>query len=129
MKQTIKEIGTINIDAVEVAEGQLEMRIPVEVISEQLDSKLDKLFADFEESHPEVAKENIAYEARMVFSLNRYNPEFSLMLIIFDAENQDTAEIWDELEVTLSEDAKKQLRKIMWEKLGEVMFALQSENN
>ena len=60
----------------------------------------------------------------MVFSLNRYNPEFTLMLIIFDAENQDTAEIWDELEVTLSEDAKKQFRKIAWEKLGEALFNL-----
>ena len=46
------------------------------------------------------------------------------MLIIFDAENQDTAEIWDGLEVTLSEDAKKQFRKIAWNKLGEALFNL-----
>lgn len=123
-KETIKEIGVINIEAVEVAEGCIEMRIPVEVVSQQLDNKLYKLIADFEKNHPDVAKKNIAYEARMVFSLNRYNPEFTLMLIIFDAENQDTAEIWDELEVTLSEDAKKQFRKIAWEKLGEALFNL-----
>ena len=123
-KETIKEIGVINIEAVEVAEGCIEMRIPVEVVSPQLDNKLEKLIADFEKNHPDVAKKNIAYEARMVFSLNRYNPEFTLMLIIFDAENQDTAEIWDELEVTLSEDAKKQFRKIAWEKLGEALFNL-----
>lgn len=123
-KETIKEIGVINIDAIEVAEGCIEMRIPVEIVSQQLDNKLDKLIADFEKNHPDVAKKNIAYEARMVFSLNRYNPEFTLMLIIFDAENQDTAEIWDELEVTLSEDAKKQFRKIAWEKLGEALFNL-----
>ena len=123
-KETIKEIGVINIEAVEVAEGCIEMRIPVEVVSQQLDNKLDKLIADFEKNHPDVAKKNIAYEARMVFSLNRYNPEFTLMLIIFDAENQDTAEIWDGLEVTLSEDAKKQFRKIAWNKLGEALFNL-----
>lgn len=122
--QTIKEIGTINVEGLEVAEGQLEMRIPVEVISQQLDKKLDELFADFKKCHPKVTSENIAYEARIVFSLNRYNPEFSLMLIIFDAENQDTAEIWDELEITLSEDAKKQFRKIAWDKLGEALFNL-----
>lgn len=123
-KETIKEIGVINIDAIEVAEGCIEMRIPVEIVSQQLDNKLDKLIADFEKNHPDATKRNIAYEARMVFSLNRYNPEFTLMLIIFDAENQDTAEIWDELEVTLSEDAKKQFRKIAWEKFGEALFNL-----
>ena len=123
-KETIKEIGVINIDAIEVAEGCIEMRIPVEIVSQQLDNKLDKLFVDFEKSYPDVTEKNIAYEARMVFSLNRYNPEFTLMLIIFDAENQDTAEIWDELEVTLSEDAKKQFKKIAWEKLGEALFNL-----
>ena len=124
MRQTIKEIGTINIDAVKVAEGIIEMRLPVEVISEQMDATLDKLFKDFEKSYPEVKKNNITYEARMVFSFNRYNPEFSLMLIIFDAENQETAEIWDVLEVTLSEDAKKQFRQIAWNKLGEALFNL-----
>lgn len=124
MKKTIKEIGTINIDAMEVAEGAIEMRVPVEAISKEMDATLDKLFKDFEKSYPEVKKNNITYEARMVFSFNRYNPEFSLMLIIFDAENQETAEIWDELEVTLSEDAKKQFRKIAWNKLGEALFNL-----
>lgn len=124
MKKTIKEIGTINIDTVEVAEGAIEMRVPVEAISKEMDATLDKLFKDFEKSYPEVKKDNITYEARMVFSFNRYNPEFSLMLIIFDAENQDTAEIWDGLEVTLSEDAKKQFRKIAWNKLGEALFNL-----
>lgn len=124
MKKTIKEIGTINIDAVEVAEGAIEMRVPVEAISKEMDTTLDTLFKDFEKSYPEVKKDNIAYEVRMVFSFNRYNPEFSLMLIIFDAENQDTAEIWDGLEVTLSKDAKKQFRKIAWNKLGEALFNL-----
>lgn len=124
MKKTIKEIGTINIDAVEVAEGAIEMRVPVEAISKEMNATLDKLFKDFEKSYPEVKKDNITYEARMVFSFNRYNQEFSLMLIIFDAENQETAEIWDELEVTLSEDAKKQFRQIAWNKLGEALFNL-----
>lgn len=121
---TIKEIGVINVEGLEVAEGQLEMRMPVEVISEQLDSTLDNLFAKFQKDHPQITSENIVYEARMVFSLNRYNPEFSLMLIIFDAEDQGTAEIWDELEVTLSDDAKKQFRKIAWDKLGETILNL-----
>lgn len=44
------------------------------------------------------------------------------MLIVFDGENEDKAEIWDELQVTLSEEQKKQFRKLAWEKLGESLF-------
>lgn len=123
-RTTISEVGTINVEKLEVAEGQLELRIPVEVISQQMDKKLDELIGNFAETHPNVAKENIFFESRLVFSLNRYNPEFSLMLIIFDGENQGTVEIWDELQVTLSEEQKKQFRKLAWEKLGEALFGI-----
>lgn len=124
MKQTIEEIGTINIDGINVAEGAIEMRIPVEVISEQLGSKLDEIYERFYKNNPEVKKENIFYEARLIFQFGRENPEFSLMLIVFDKDYKGSDEIWDELEVTLSEDAKKQFRKIAWDKLGEALFNL-----
>lgn len=125
MKKTrIEGIGIINVEGLEATAGQLEMRVPVEVISQQLSKTLDELFAKFQKAHPKVASENIAFEARLVFSFNYYNPEFSLTLIVFDAEDQDIVEIWDELEVTLSEDARKQFRKIAWDKLGEALFNL-----
>ena len=59
-----------------------------------------------------------------IFQFGRLNPEFSLTLIIFDGTEDGADEIWDELEVTLSEDAKKQFRKIAWDKLGEALFNL-----
>lgn len=123
-KTTIKEIGTINIEAVEVAEGSIEMRVPVEVISEQMDATLDRLLENYKKKNPQIKQENICYEARLVFQFGRSNPEFSLMLIIFDEDYKGTDEIWDELEVTLSESAKKQFRKIAWDKLGESLFNL-----
>lgn len=123
-KSTIKEIGTINIEAVEIAEGSIEMRLPLEVISEQLNVTLEKLLGDYMKKNPQIKQENICYEARLVFQFGRSNPEFSLMLIIFDEDYKGTDEIWDELEVTLSEDAKKQFRKIAWDKLGEALFNL-----
>lgn len=123
-KTTIKEIGTINIEAVEVAEGSIGMRVPVEVISEQMDANLDRLLEDYKKKNPQIEKEKICYEARLVFQFGRLNPEFSLMLIIFDEDFKGIDEIWDELEVTLSEDAKKQFRKIAWDKLGEALFNL-----
>lgn len=124
MKQTIKEIGTINIENLNVAEGTIEMRVPVEVISEQLDTTLDEIYECFYKNNPDVKKENVFYEARLVFQFGRSNPEFSLMLIVFDKDDMGKDEIWDELEVTLSEDAKKQFRKIAWNKLGDAILDL-----
>ena len=125
MKETtIKEIGTINIEAVEVAEGAIEMRLPVEVISEQMDATLDRLFDDYCKNNPQVELKDVYYEARLVFQFGRANPEFSLMLIIFDKDEKGVDEFWDELEVTLSDEAKKQFRKIAWDKLGEALFNL-----
>lgn len=123
-KATIKEIGTINIEAVEVAEGAIEMRLPVEVISEQMDATLDRLFDDYCKNNPQVELKDVCYEARLVFQFKRANPEFSLMLIIFDKDEKGVDEFWDELEVTLSDEAKKQFRKIAWDKLGEALFNL-----
>lgn len=124
MKQTIKEIGTINMEGLNVAEGAIEMRIPVEVISEQMDSKLDEIYECFYKNNPQVNPKDVYYEARLVFQFGRANNDFSLMLIVFDSNNMDSAEIWDELEVTLSEDVKKQFRKIAWDKLGEAILDL-----
>ena len=123
-KATIKEIGTININAVEVAEGAIEMRVPVEVISEQMNVTLDRLFDDYHQKNPQVNPKNVCYEVRLIFQFRRSNPEFSLTLIVFDKDDIGTEEIWDELEVTLSEEAKKQFRKIAWDKLGEALFNL-----
>lgn len=124
MKQIIKEVGTINVEDLRVAEGSIEMRMPVEVISEQLDMKLDDIYESYKKSNPEIKHEDIFYEARLVFQFGRENPEFSLMLIVFDKDSKGSDEIWDELEVTLSEEAKKQFRKIAWNKLGEALFNL-----
>lgn len=122
--QTIKEIGTINVETLEVAEGIIEMRVPVEVISEQMDATLDKVIENYKVNNPQIEQSNIFYEARLVFHFGSANPEFSLMLIVFDRDYKGTDEIWDELEITLSEDAKKQFRKIAWDKLGEALFNL-----
>lgn len=125
MNETIiKEIGTINIDKVEVAEGAIEMRVPVEVISEQMDATLDRLFDDYCKNNPQVNPKDIYYEARLIFQFGCANPEFSLMLIVFDGDYKGNDEIWDELKVTLSEDTRKQFRKIAWDKLGEALFNL-----
>lgn len=121
-KMTINEIGTINIENFEVAEGIIEMRMPVDVISEEMDNTLDKVFDDFKDNYPEV-KEAV-YEARLVFHFGHANPEFSMMIIVFDADDEDKMTMWDELKVTLSDEVRKYCRKVVWEKLGEALFSM-----
>ena len=121
-KTTIKEIGTINIEAVKVAEGAIEMRVPIEIISEQMNTTLDEIFTNYYKKNPQIEHKNVFYEARLVFQFGRLNPEFSLMIIVFDKDEKGTDKIWDELEVTLTDEAKKQFRKIAWDKLGEALF-------
>ena len=62
------------------------MRMPVEVISDQLDTKLDEIFEHYKKNNPQINPEKIFYEARLVFQFGRLNPEFSLMLIVFDED-------------------------------------------
>lgn len=124
MTQDIKEIGVINVEDIAVVEGTIEMRIPVEVISEQLDTTFDNIIESYKKNNPQIEQENIFYEVNLVFQFGNANPEFSLTIIVFDGDYKGNAEIWSELEITLSEDAKKQFRKIAWDKLGEALFNL-----
>lgn len=121
-KTTIKEMGVLNIEEVTIAEGSIEMRAPIEIISEQMNVTLDEIFEEYKKKNPEIEQSNIFYEARLVFQFGRLNPEFSLMIIVFDGDGKGNDEIWDELEVALSEEAKKQFRKIAWNKLGEAIL-------
>lgn len=124
MKKTIEEIGVINIETLKVVEGRIEMRVPIEVISEHLDMKLDYFFERYKEDNPQVNYENIVYDASLVFQFGTADPEFSLTIIVFDKDYKGNDEFYDELKVTLSDEARKQFRKIAWEKLGEALFDL-----
>lgn len=121
-KITVADIGTINLNTFEVTEGVLEMRMPVEVTSEQMEDTLDGLFADFNKRNPDV--ENPAYEIRLIFCFGYSNPEFTMTIIVFDADNQNVAEVYEEIGVQLSDDARKNFRKAAWEKLGEALFGI-----
>ena len=57
MKKTkISNLGSISIENLEVNNGQIEVFIPVDVISNELDEVLVKCTEDFRKHHPEVEK-------------------------------------------------------------------------
>ena len=83
-KNILKDLGTINIEQIEVSNGQLEIFVPVEVISNELDAVLEKCAEDYKEHYPEV--ETPSFCMRLVFSFGYTNPEFELLVM----KNQKT---------------------------------------
>ena len=124
-KNKINNLGTINIESLEVSNGQMEVFIPVELISDELDVVLEKCAKDFKEHNPEVKMP--CFNLRLVFSFGYANPEFELLVVMFDEASEEFEE-YDSCfigDVELSEEQTKQIKKVMWDKLGETLFNLQ----
>lgn len=123
-RNKINNLGTINVESLEVSNGQMEVFIPVELISDELDVVLEKCSKDFKEHHPEV--ETPCFNLRLVFSFGYANPEFELLVVMFDEASEEFEE-YDSCfigDVELSEEQTKQIKKVMWDKLGETLFNL-----
>lgn len=125
MKRTkISNLGSISIENLEVNNGQIEVFIPVEVVSDELDAILEKCAENFKECHPDV--ELPCFNLRLLFSFGYANPEFELLILMYD-EATESFEEYDGIftgEVELSEEQKKQIKKVMWDKLGTTLLNL-----
>lgn len=125
-RNTIKNLGTISIDKLEIVGGTIEVFIPVEASSNELDTVLEKCKASYKKDHPQI--ENVSFNVNLVFSMGYTNPEFELQILVFDEDTDGgTCEEYDSFfvgDIELSEDQKKQIRKVMWDKLGETLFNL-----
>lgn len=126
MKRNIlRNLGTINIDKLEIVGGQIEVFIPVEAVSNELDAVITKCENSYRKDHPEVT--NIAFNMNLVFTMGYANPEFELQIVVFDKESRDTFEEFDGFfvgDIELSEKQKKQIKKVMWDELGKTLLNL-----
>ena len=126
-KQNIKELGVIDIDKVTSNNGRITTFIPIKVIGNELDELLDTLQADFEEKHPEV--ENLTFTVNITYIYGEMDsPRFELEVIVWDENNDKVAEFYDEIEINLSEQATKEVKKIIWDALGKSIFNLISNH-
>ena len=122
-KQNIKELGVIDIDRVASNNGRITTFIPIKVIGNELYELLDTLQADFEEKHPEV--ENLTFTVNITYIYGEMDsPRFELEVIVWDESNDKVAEFYDEIEINLSEQATKEVKKIIWDALGKSIFNL-----
>lgn len=121
----LRNLGTFNIEQLEVIGGQLEIFIPVEVTSKELDAVLEKCENRYREQHPEVKE--ITFNINLVFSMGYANPEFELQILVYDDVSENIIEEYDSFivgNIELSADQKKQIKKVMWDKMGEMLFDL-----
>lgn len=126
MKRNIlRNLGTINIEKLEILGGQIEVFIPVEAISNELDVVLAKCEANYRKDHPQIV--NVDFNVNLVFTMGYANPEFELQITVFDKDNENIFEEYDSFfvgDIELSEEHKKQIKKVMWDKLGEILLNL-----
>lgn len=121
--QIIKELGVINIDKAETNNGRITTFVPIKVIGNELDELLDILCDDFHEQHPEVEK--LVTTVNVVYIFGEIDsPRFEFEIIIWDENNDDIAEFYEEIPVSLSEQSTKEIKKIIWDALGKSIFNL-----
>lgn len=124
-KTTIKEVGTINLDKIEVVDGQISIFIPVEVMDEKFNAILDDLLDDYRKKHPKA--NDICFEICLFLSFGLANPEFEINVTIFDGDYENTnedMECYDGIMVELTEEQSKAVKQTVWNNLGKMFLNL-----
>ena len=121
--QNIKELGVIDMNKVEACNGRITTFVPIKVIGDELDELLDKLHTDFMQKHPEV--EETMFTIHVVYIYGELDsPRYELEIIVWDESNDVVAEFYEEIEVNLSEQAQREVKKAIWDALGKSLFNL-----
>ena len=121
--QNIKELGVIDMNKVEACNGRITTFVPIKVIGDELDDLLDTLHADFKKKHPEV--EETMFTVHVVYIYGELDsPRYELEIIVWDESNDVVAEFYEEIEVNLSEQAQREVKKAIWDALGKSLFNL-----
>lgn len=125
--KSIKEFGAIDLDRVKATNGQIETFVPIKVIGDELDELLEALHEDFRKKHPEVNETDTNFNVNVIYSFGGFAdmpPEFELEIIIWDENDEDVVEFYEEIKVNLSDEATVEIKKAIWEGLGHMLFGL-----
>lgn len=121
-------LGVIDLEGASIGDGQIEVHMPVEEVAEQLKKVLDECAEDYLKKHENVDADALNYDVRVVLACGNFcrgdgkAVEFSLLVTIW--ESNGTAEFYDEIPVSFSEEESKRVKKILWDKLGELLFTM-----
>ena len=130
MKSTtvIKNLGTIILKDISLGDGQIEVHLPIDDVSDSLNKIMDDCKEDFKKKNKLTSDEGIYFDIRVVFSCGNFvsdvekrSGDFNLLVIVW---NDSADEFYEDIPVSFDiEDAKK-IKKIVWDEIGKVLFNL-----
>lgn len=123
-KAIIEELGTVELDNVEVINGQIEIHMPLANVGTASDLIIDKCLQDFKNNHPDVSSKEVCFDFRLVFSFGFDNPEFTVEVIAWKESDEEVVEFYEEIPIKPSSNATRKIKRIIWDKLGEELFNL-----
>lgn len=119
---TVKQIGTFNINKIEVAEGQIEVHIPVEIFGDDFNNTLDKVYEHFTKQYPDATMPS--FDSRLIWNFGTANSDFEVKIIMFDSDNPETVEFYNIGDIELTAEQSKRIKKAFWIKLGDELLNL-----
>lgn len=120
--ENLKGLGQVSIDKIEVASGMIDIHIPIEVMSKELDKYIDEIVDNFKQYHPQ--SKLISVDTRLTMSFGSLNPDFEMSIVVFDEENETNIEFYDccAFGIELSDEQKRQIKQMILDQLSESMF-------
>ncbi len=121
----IKNLGTVVLKDVSLGDGQIEIHLPIECVSDSLEKVLDNCMEDFKSKHTTKSDNDVSFDVRVVFSCGDFRTskkneaEFTLLVIVW---NESATEFYDDIPVSFDEEDSKKIKKIIWDEIGKTLF-------
>ncbi len=135
MKETIriKKLGIVDSSRVSAIDGRIEIHIPISYVEEHLEKIFDECTADYMKKHEYIkTNEELNYSVRLIFSCGGFNSdnkseiEFKLLIIIWqisdDETGKDTAEFYDDIQITFDKEELKIVKKMVIDAISEKLI-------
>lgn len=130
MKATtvIKNLGTIILKDVSLGDGQIEVHLPIDDMSDSLEKILDDCMDDFMKKNKLTSDDGINFDVRVVFSCGNFvsddekrSGDFKLLIIVW---NDSRDEFYEDIPVSFDTEDSRKIKKIIWNEIGKVFFNL-----
>lgn len=124
----IKNLGTIILKDICLGDGQIEVHLPIDDVSDSLNKIMDDCKEDFKKKNKLTSDEGIYFDIRVVFSCGNFvsdaekrNGDFKLLIIVW---NDSADEFYEDIPVSFDTEDSKKIKKIIWNEIGKVFFNL-----
>lgn len=113
---------------VSLGDGQIEVHLPIDDVSDSLNKIMDDCKEDFKKKNKLTSDEGIYFDVRVVFSCGNFvsdvekrSGDFNLLIIVW---NDSADEFYEDIPVAFDEEDSKKIKKILWDELGKTLFNL-----